>query len=62
MELTYNNAPSATTSVSPFFANKRYYPNITIYPKCDIAFSWAHNFAVDLNKLQSTFKAEISII
>ena len=26
-EFTYNNAPSATTRVSPFFANKGYHPN-----------------------------------
>ena len=52
---------SATTSVSPFFANKGYHPNISIYPEHDIAFSWAYNFAVDLDKLQSTLKAEISI-
>jgi len=38
-EFAYNNALSATTSVFPFFANKGYHPNITIYPKCDIAFS-----------------------
>jgi len=38
-EFTYNNALSATTSVSPFFANKGYHLNITVYPKCDIAFS-----------------------
>ena len=33
MEFAYNNAPSATTSVSPFFANKGYHPNITVHPK-----------------------------
>jgi len=32
-EFTYNNALSATTSVSPFFTNKGYYPNITVHPK-----------------------------
>jgi len=32
-EFAYNNAPSATTGVSPFFANKGYYPNIMIYPE-----------------------------
>ena len=31
-EFAYNNAPSATTGVSPFFANKGYHPNITVYP------------------------------
>ena len=59
-EFAYNNAPSATTGVSPFFANKRYHPNITVHPECDITSSWAHDFAVDLNELQSTLKAEIS--
>jgi len=59
-EFAYNNAPSTTTGVSPFFANKRYHPNITVHPKCDIASSRACNFAIDLNELQSTFKTEIS--
>ena len=59
-EFAYNNAPSATTGVSPFFANKEYHPNITVHPKRDIASSRACNFAVDLNKLQSTLKFEIS--
>ena len=60
MEFAYNNALSATTSVSPFFANKGYHPNITVHPKCNIASSWAYNFIIDLDELQSTLKAEIS--
>jgi len=52
---------SATTSVSSFFANKGYYPNITVHPECDIASFQAHDFTVDLDKLQSTLKAEISV-
>ena len=75
-EFAYNNAPNATTSVSPFFTNKRYHLNITIHPEHDIAFSQAYDFAFfqaydfaffqaydfarDLNELQSTLKAEIS--
>ena len=59
-EFAYNNAPNATTSVSPFFANKGYHPNITVHPECDIASSRACDFAIDLDKLQSTLKAEIS--
>jgi len=61
MEFAYNNAPSATTGVSPFFANKGYHPNITVHPECDIASSRACNFAIDLNELQSTLKTEISM-
>ena len=60
-EFVYNNALSATTSVSSFFTNKEYYPNITVYPKHDIASFQACNFAIDLNELQSTLKAEISM-
>ena len=39
MEFAYNNDLSATTSVSPFFVNKGYHPNITVHPECDIASS-----------------------
>ena len=60
IEFAYNNAPSATTSVSPFFANKRYHPNITVHPEYNIASSGARDFAIDLDELQSTLKAEIS--
>jgi len=59
-EFAYNNALSATTSVSPFFTNKGYHPNITVHPECDIASSQACDFAIDLNELQNTLKAEIS--
>ena len=61
MEFAYNNALSATTGVSPFFANKGYHPNITVHPEHNIASFRAHNFAVDLDELQSTLKAEISV-
>jgi len=60
MEFAYNNALSATTSVSPFFANKGYHPNITVYPERNIASSRAHDFAIDIDELQSTLKTEIS--
>jgi len=59
-EFAYNNALSATTGVSPFFANKGYHPNITVHSERDIASSRAHDFAIDLDELQSTLKAEIS--
>jgi len=32
-EFAYNNAPSVTTGVSPFFANKGYHPNLLVYPE-----------------------------
>ena len=60
VEFAYNNASSATTGVSPFFANKGYYPNLIVYPERDIAFSRARDFIVDLDELQGTLKEEIS--
>jgi len=59
-EFVYNNAPSATTGVSPFFANKGYHPNLLVYPEQDIASSRARDFAIDLDELQSTLKEEIA--
>ena len=31
VEFAYNNAPSATMGISPFFINKGYHPNILVY-------------------------------
>jgi len=61
MEFAYNNALSITTGIFLFFTNKRYHPNITVHPEHDIAFSQAYNFTIDLDELQSTLKAEISV-
>ena len=36
-EFAYNNAPSKTTGISPFFANKGYHPNLAIYPEWNLA-------------------------
>ena len=60
-DFAYNNAPSTTTGVSPFFANKGYHLNITVHSECNIASSQAYNFAIDLDELQSTLKTEISM-
>ena len=61
MEFAYNNPPSTTTGVFSFFANKKYYSNITVHPKHNIASFWAYDFTIDLNELQSILKAEISM-
>ena len=61
MEFAYNNALSITTGVFLFFTNKKYHPNITVHPEHDIASSQAHNFTIDLDELQNTLKAEISV-
>ena len=52
-EFSYNNAPNATTGVSPFFANKGYDLAITIHPEYELASSCAHQFVTYLSGLQS---------
>src|SRR5882724_2720657 len=50
-EFAYNNTPSATTGVTPFFANKGYHLNITIHPERDLASACAQVFITDLDEL-----------
>ena len=52
-EFAYNNAPNATTGVSPFFANKGYDPAITIHPEYDLVSARAHKYVTDLNELHA---------
>jgi len=59
-EFAYNNVPSATTSVSPFFANKEYHSNLSVYPERDIVSSCAHDFILNLDELQGMLKEEIA--
>ena len=58
-EFAYNNAPSATTGISPFFANKGYHPNITVHPERDLASAKARNFVIDLEELHQALQEQI---
>ena len=46
----YNNSPSATTGITPFFTNKGYHPNIAVYPKCKLASIKACKYVIDLEE------------
>ena len=59
-EFAYNNTPSATTGISPFFTNKGYHPNLTIHPECDLASSRAKDLVVNLDELHQELKATVS--
>ena len=59
-EFAYNNTPSTTTGISPFFANKGYHPNLTIHPERDLASSRAKDLVVDLDELHQELKATIA--
>jgi len=58
-EFAYNNTPSDTTGVSPFFTNKDYHPKLSVYPKHNITSTWAQEFAVDLGELHEFLKDNI---
>src|ERR1700734_2168450 len=59
-EFAYNNAPSATTGISPFFANKGYHPNLTVHPERDLASSRAKDLVVNLDELHQELKSAIA--
>ena len=56
IEFAYNNAPSATTGISPFFANKGYHPNLAIHPERDLTSSQARDFVVNLDELHQELR------
>ena len=58
-EFTYNNAPSVTTGVSPFFANKGYNPAITIHPEYNLVSYKAQNYVTDLAELHEELQKAI---
>jgi hypothetical protein len=59
-EFAYNNAPNASTGITPFFANKGYHPSVTIQPEKEVASSYAKDFAVNLQELHIYLKEQIT--
>ncbi|SRR5260370_42240345 len=55
-EFTYNNMPSATTGVSPFFANKGYHPNLSTDTTMTVPYVEAQQFVVHLDKIHEELK------
>ena len=58
-EFTYNNMPSATTGITPFFANKGYHPNLTVHPERDLASARTRDFVTDLDELHQELRKHI---
>jgi hypothetical protein len=52
-EFCYNNTPSSTTGVSPFFANKGYNPAFTLHSEYELASLKAQELVTDLQELHS---------
>src|SRR6266436_6280954 len=59
-EFTYNNAASATTGISPFFANKGYHPRLLMNLLAPSSSSEAQCYVADLDQLHSQLKASIA--
>ena len=59
-KFAYNNVPHAITSVSLFYANKGYHPNITVHPEHDLASTRAREFVTDLDKLHQELKKRVT--
>ncbi len=59
-EFAYNNAASATTGVSPFFANKGYHLRLMTDPIAPSPSSEAQCYVTDLDQLHSQLKASIA--
>ena len=59
-EFAYNNAPSATTGIMPFYANKGYHPNLRVHPERDLASTHARDFVTDLDELHHELKQHIA--
>ncbi|KIN98909.1 hypothetical protein M404DRAFT_30877 [Pisolithus tinctorius Marx 270] len=60
VEFTFNNAPSVTTGVSPFFTNKGYHPNLSVVPDQDFTSLWAHNYVIKLCTLHDFLCSKMS--
>ena len=58
-EFAYNNAPSTTTGISPFYANKGYHLNISVHPKRELASGRACEFAIDLDEFHTALIEQI---
>ena len=60
-EFAYNNAPSATSIVTPFYANKGYHPILTIHLEWELASSHAKEFVTDLNELHQHLREHMAV-
>ena len=61
-EFSFNNSPSTTTSVSPFFTNKGYHPNLTVNSEIGLSSTRAQEYTSDLSKLHDFLRLEMALV
>src|SRR5882724_7306187 len=59
-EFAYSNTLSATTGITPFFANKGYHPNLTVHLEHNLASTCTCDFVTDLNELHQQLGQHIA--
>ena len=59
-EFAYNNAPNATTGITPFLANKGYHLNLTVHLERDLTSAHARDFVTDLDELHRELRQHIA--
>ena len=58
-EFVYNNMPSSTTGISPFYANKGYYPKMQLQVENDAWITETDLFVTDLRLVYDDLKRAI---
>jgi len=58
-EFVYNNMPSSTTGISPFYANKGYYPKMQLQVENDAWITETDSFVTDLRLVYDDLKRAI---
>src|SRR5260370_31427029 len=60
VEFAYNDAPSATMGVSPFFANKGYHPNLSMDTNMRVPSTEAQQFVAHLDEIHTELNLRIT--
>ena len=61
VEFTFNNAPSVTTGISPFFTNKGYHLDITVHPDLELSSVRAQEYTSNLKELHEFLCSEMEL-
>src|SRR5882724_7227060 len=59
-EFAYNNTPSATTGITPLFANKGHHPNLMVHLEPNLASAHACDIVTDLDELHQQLGQHIA--
>ena len=61
-EFSFNNSPSTTTGVSPFFANKGYHPDLTVNSNVGLSSTQAQEYTSNLEELHEFLHSEMALV